>query len=82
MKIDNRFILFMVLLAVFVLWLAFFGFFIFFVLAQPESMLDPAMALFSGLGLGTVTGFFIAMLTLGWQFYFRKKETAEQTTTG
>jgi len=73
MKIDNRFVLFTILLSVFVLWLGFFGYFIFFVLGRSADYLDPAMALFSGMGLGTVTGFLIAMLTLSWQFYFRKK---------
>lgn len=71
---DNRMILFLVMLFAFVLWLAFFAGFIFYVLDRPDK-LDPALALFSGLGLGTVTGFFTAMLTLGWQFYFRKKES-------
>lgn len=71
---DNRLVLYLVMTASFMLWLAFFAGFIFYVLNHLDT-LDPAMALFSGLGLGTVTGFFTAMLTLGWQFYFRKKET-------
>jgi hypothetical protein len=80
LKIDNRFVLFLVLLSVFVLWLGLFGTVIFYVLYNPEKF-DAAMGLFTGLGLGAVTGFFTAMLTLSWQFYFRKKEEAEQVTT-
>jgi hypothetical protein len=76
MKIDNRFVLFLVMLVAFMLWLAFFSTVIFMVLADPSKM-DPAMGLFTGLGLGAVTGFFTAMLTLSWQFYFRKKTEAE-----
>jgi len=75
MKVDNRFVLFLIFLIVFVAWLTFMAYFIFFVMGKPADYLDPAMALFSGMGLGTVTGFFVAMLTLSWQFYFRKRET-------
>jgi hypothetical protein len=77
LKIDNRFVLFLVMLLVFVLWLAFFATIIIYIIKNPEK-LDTAMGLFTGLGLGAVTGFFTAMLTLSWQFYFRKKEEDRQ----
>lgn len=79
LKIDNRFVLFLVMLVVFVAWLAFFAFMILYVINHPDR-LDTAMGLFTGLGLGAVTGFFTAMLTLSWQFYFRKKETEVETS--
>jgi hypothetical protein len=78
LKVDNRFVLFLVMLGVFVAWLAFFAAMIFYVIENPDKF-DAALGLFTGLGLGAVTGFFTAMLTLSWQFYFRKKET--ETTT-
>jgi len=78
LKIDNRFVLFLTMLFVFVLWLAFFACAIFYILNHADQY-DTAMGLFTGLGLGGVTTFFIAMLTLSWQYYFRKKES--ETTT-
>ena len=77
MKIDNRFVLFLVMLFVFVLWLGACGVLVWYVTSNPEK-LDPALTLMSGLGAGLVLEFFLAMLTLSWQFYFRKKESTPQ----
>ena len=73
--IDNRLILFTVMMVSFLLWLGLFAGIIFYVLGHPDR-LDPAMGLFTGLSLGSITMFFVAMLTLSWQFYFRKREKA------
>lgn len=75
MKIDNRFVLLLVMLAIFSSWLALIAFW--FVPMITAEQLDPMMSLIAGLGIGGVTNSFIVLLTLSWQFYFRKKEESE-----
>ena len=45
---------------------------------SPES-LDPMMALVTGMGIGGVTQLFAVLLTLSWQFFFRKKGQGENS---
>lgn len=73
MKIDNRFILLLTMLLVFCGWLALVAFW--FVPMMTGENFDPMMNLIAGLGIGGVTNFFIVLLTLSWQYYFRKKES-------
>jgi hypothetical protein len=73
MKVDNRFVLLLVMLGVFVLYVAGLGVLVVYVL-KDLTRLDPAMTLLAGLGAGLILEFFLAMLTLSWQFNFRKKE--------
>lgn len=76
MKIDNRFVLLLVMLAIFCSWLCMVGFW-FVPMITTAEQLDPMMSLIAGLGIGGVTNSFIVLLTLSWQFYFRKKEESE-----
>ena len=71
MKIDKRFVLMLSMLAVFCGWLAMIAFWFLPQLTSSE-LLDPIMTLIAGLGIGGVTNSFIVLLTLSWQFYFRK----------
>lgn len=73
MKIDNRFVFLMVMLGVFCGWLSMIAFW-FVPLLTSSELLDPMMTLIAGLGIGGVTNSFIVLLTLSWQYYFRKKE--------
>ena len=77
---DKKERLFYILLAVFAVWLAgLFGGFGW-ILARDIAKLDPMMTLVAGLGVGVITEFFLALLTLSWQYWFRKK-TPEGTPT-
>ncbi len=70
---DKRPILFLVMLGVFVAWLGvIFGWLLPTALKKPESI-EPMLTLVTGLGVGSVTQFFILLLKDGWQFWFRKK---------
>ena len=80
MKFNNRMLLFFVFLGVFVLFLASLAALVFYVISNPDK-LDPAMTMFAGIGGGLVLEFFLAMLTLSWQFYWRKPSQAEKTDT-
>ena len=71
MKIDKRFVLMLSMLTVFCGWLAVIAFWLLPQLIASE-LLDPMMSLIAGLGVGGVTNSFIVLLTLSWQFYFRK----------
>lgn len=71
---DKRHILFLTMLGVFVAWLGvIFGWLLPTALKKPETI-EPMLALVTGLGVGSVTQFFILLLKDGWQFFFRKKE--------
>jgi len=73
---DKRHILFLAMLGVFVAWLGIiFGWLLPMALKTPENI-EPMLLLVTGLGVGGVTQFFILLLKDGWQFYFRKRETA------
>ncbi|GAH48980.1 unnamed protein product [marine sediment metagenome] len=83
MKTDSRFILLVVMLVIFCGWLALVAFwFVPLLLMTGGGALDPMMALIAGLGIGGVTNSFIVLLTLSWQFYFRKRETSEVVNGG
>ena len=73
MKIDNRFVLLLVMLVMFCGWLCLVAFWFLPLITGPEQ-LDPMMTLMAGLGVGSVTNAFIVLITLSWQFYFRKKQ--------
>jgi len=73
MKVDNRFALLLVMLGIFCGWLALIAFW-FVPLLTSSELLDPMMTLVAGFGIGSVTGSFIILITLSWNFYFRKKE--------
>lgn len=79
MKVDNRFVLLLVMLGIFCGWLAMVAFWFAPMIVSAEQ-LDPMMNLIAGLGIGGVTNSFIVLLTLSWQFYFRKKEESETPT--
>ena len=76
MKVDNRFILLLFMLAIFSGWLCMVAFW-FAPMITSQQQLDPMMSLIAGLGIGGVTNSFIVLITLSWQFYFRKKEESE-----
>ena len=80
MKVDNRFVLLLVMLAIFCGWLSMVAFWFAPMIVSAEQ-LDPMMSLIAGLGIGGVTNSFIVLLTLSWQFYFRKKEESETPHT-
>lgn len=73
MKLDNRFVLVLVMLLIFCGWLGLVAFWFVPRITSGE-VLDPMMSLIAGLGIGGVTNSFIVLITLSWQFYFRKKE--------
>lgn len=78
-KVDKRFILFIVMLAVFVAWIGVvFVWLLPIVLENPDTI-DPMLTLIAGLGVGGISQFFILVLKDGWQFYFRKKPQGEQS---
>lgn len=77
MKIDNRFVLILVFLIMFFAWLCLVAFW-FLPKITESGQLDPMMTLIAGLGVGSVTNAFIVLITLSWQFYFRKKEKADK----
>jgi len=80
MKVDKRFVLVLVMMAMFCGWVALVAFWFVPMITGVAPMifgvdaLDPMMTMIAGLGIGGVTNFFIVLLTLSWQFYFRKKE--------
>jgi hypothetical protein len=79
LKIDNRIIIFLVVLALFAAWLAALVFVILPKIMDPEA--EKGLDLVMGLGVGGVTQFFLTILALAWQFYFRKRETDTPPTT-
>ncbi len=79
LKIDNRLVVFLGVLALFAAWLAALVFFILPKIMDPEA--KEGLDLVLGLGIGGVTQFFLTILALAWQFYFRKKELDPTTTT-
>ncbi len=81
-KFDNRLLLLLVMLAIFCGWLALVAFWYVPQMAQwltSGQSIDTFLAVISALGVGGVTQFFIVLITISWQFYFRKKEN-EATT--
>jgi len=69
---DRRVLLYLAMLSLFALWLAAIVFWVFPHAVSNIKDLDPLMALIAGLGIGGITQFFIQVLILGWQFYYRK----------
>ena len=68
--------LFYTMLGVFVAWLGALGTFVWFVMSQIGlENVDPALTLLSGAAAGIITEFFLGMLTLSWQYWFRKQAT-------
>jgi len=72
LKIDNRLVIFLVMLAVFAAWLAAVVFYILPKILDPAN--DGGLDLVMGLGIGGITQFFLTILALCVQFYFRKRE--------
>jgi len=77
----NQLRLFFTLLGVFAGWLI-----IIFVYLLPKAIekpdiIDPMMALITGLGVGGVSQFFMLLLKDGWQFFMRKKPPTIPSTT-
>lgn len=70
---DKKERLFYVLLGVFVLWIAAILFWIVPSLWLSPETADPTMQIISALGIGSITQAFIVLLTLSWQYWFRKK---------
>jgi len=69
---DRRVALYLVMMVAFVLWLAAIIFWIFPYAVRNIKDLDPMMGLIAGLGIGGITQFFLQVLLLGWNFYYRK----------
>lgn len=78
LKVDNRLVVFLVMLALFAAWLAVLVFYIIPKIMDPNA--TEGLDVVLGLGVGGVTQFFLTMFTLAWQFYFRKKETPDPDT--
>jgi len=77
LKFDNRLLLVLVTLLIFCGWLALVAFWYIPLMAQwllGGTSVDLMLAVISAFGIGGVTNFFIVILTLELQFYFRKKE--------
>jgi len=79
MKFDNRFCLALVMLGLFFAWLLLAAFWFVPLITKGPENIDPMMAMVAGLGIGGVTNSFIVLITLSWQYYFRKKETTATT---
>lgn len=79
---DRRVLLFLSMLILFALWLGSLIFWVFPHALANLKDLDPMMGLITGLGIGGVTNFFIMVLTLGWQFFYRKAGTPRANTPG
>lgn len=73
LQFDNRLCLALVMLVLFFGWLSLAAFW--FLPLVAKGPVDPMMALIAGLGIGGVTNSLIVLITLTWQYYFRKKET-------
>ena len=68
---DRRVLLLSVMLFSFMVWLS--ALFVLFIIALKYiDNLNPVLTLLAGLGVGSITQFFILMLTNAWQFFFRK----------
>ncbi|MCK9601465.1 MAG: hypothetical protein M0R06_20655, partial [Sphaerochaeta sp.] len=80
-KPDNRLILFMALLGLFAAWLAALIFYLIPLMIAHIDALDAVTGIIAGMGIGGITQVFITLLTLAWQFYFRKKEIDPAITT-
>ena len=76
MSERSRLVLFLVFLGSFVFWLAALIFYVFPMLVGgiKAGTLDVLMGIVAGLGVGSITQFFIMALTLAWQFYWRKAQ--------
>lgn len=74
---DRRVLLYLSMLAVFVIWLGILVYMVFF-LQEHLDDINPMMTLLAGLGIGSITQFFILVLTLGWQFFYRKSGLSTQ----
>ncbi len=78
---DNRLILFLALLGLFAAWLSSLIFYLVPLMIDHLADLDAVTGIIAGMGIGGITQVFITLLTLAWQFYFRKKEAAPNTST-
>ena len=63
---------FYIMLVAFLMWLGALGIIVIRVLNNPD-LLDPSLQVIGGISAGAITQFFITMLTLSWQFWFRKE---------
>jgi len=70
---NNQFKLFCALLGTFAAWLAVIFVYLLPKVVEKPDIINPMMALLSGLGIGAVSQFFMLLLKDGWQFFFRKK---------
>lgn len=77
---DKKERLFYVLLGVFVLWLVAILFWIAPSLWLFPEAADPTMQVISALGVGSITQALIVLLTLSWQYWFRKKPSGTNDT--
>lgn len=75
---DKKERLFYVLLAVFVLWVGSIIFFLVPKVIGDGETLDPTMQIVTALGVGSITQALIVLLTLSWQFWFRKKSNGDR----
>ena len=73
-----RIILTLVLIMVFMLWIAAVVFYLAPKMLEHPDRIDPMLTLVAGLGVGGVTQAIIVLLTLSWQYFFRKKESQPQ----
>jgi hypothetical protein len=73
--VDQRFILVLAMMAILFGWLAMV---IFWMMPHISKLdMDPMQNLVTILGITGIPNALIVLLTLSWQFYFRKKETSE-----
>ena len=75
---NYQFRLLLCLLGVFVAWLALIFVYLLPKVLEEPTLVDPMMALLTGLGLGAVSQFFMLLLKDGWQYFFRKKPPVEK----
>ena len=68
-------------MGLFAAWLAALIFYLVPLMIANMAQLDGVSGIIAGLGVGGITQVFITLLTLAWQFYFRKKEVDPETTT-
>lgn len=71
-KAKIRFSLAILMVAAFLAWIAAAIFYLMPKVLDSPAAIDPMMALIAGLGFGSITQLFAVLITLSWQFYFRK----------
>lgn len=74
MSERSRLVLFLTFLGAFVLWLGALIFYLFPMLIAhiSDGTLDAITGILAGLGVGGITQLFGTLLTLAWQFYWRR----------